>query len=168
MYFFVKNIDDILVYTTSASGIPDTSSLVYYYFDGTTDLKNIGSNLGVLRSVAKDASYTVLTFSKSNEGTTFYKLGDNSLNNIHTISTVYQKDFASFIDNGNLYYAYDGSSSFNKLSLADSSFTTTNISKISTVSIIGYFYIQEKNIYKICTSNNGLFTLSVSETPKIL
>ena len=165
---FVKNIDNILVYTTSASGIPDTSSLVYYYFDGTTDLKNIGSNLGVLRSVAKDASYTVLTFSKSNEGTTFYKLGDNSLNNIHTISTVYQKDFASFIDNGNLYYAYDGSSSFNKLSLADSSFTTTNISKISTVSIIGYFYIQEKNIYKICTSNNGFFTLSVSGTPKIL
>ena len=164
---FVKNIDDILVYTTSASGIPDSSSLVYYYF-GDTKLNNIGSNLGNLRSVAKDASYTVLTFSKSNEGTTFYKLGDNSLNKIHTISTVYQKDFASFIDNGNLYYAYYGSSSFNKLSLADSSFTTTNISKISTVSIIGYFYIQEKNIYKICTSNNGLFTLSVSETPKIL
>lgn len=164
---FVKNIDDILVYTTSTSGIPDTSSLVYYYFDGTK-LISIGSNLGNLRSVAKDASYTVLTFSKSNEGTTFYKLGDNSLNKIHTISTVYQKDFASFIDNGNLYYAYDGSSSFNKLSLADSSFTTTNISKISTVSIIGYFYIQEKNIYKICTSNNGFFTLSVSGTPKIL
>lgn len=164
---FVKNIDDILVYTTSSAEIPDSSSLVYYYFDGS-ELKPIGSNLGNLRSVAKDASYTVLTFSKSNEGTTFYKLGDNSLNKIHTISTVYQKDFASFIDNGNLYYAYDGSSSFNKLSLADSSFTTTNISKISTVSIIGYFYIQEKNIYKICTSNNGFFTLSVSGTPKIL
>lgn len=166
---FVKNIDNILVYTTSASGIPDTSYLEYYYFNNNT-LNQIttGSDLGVLRSVAKDASYTVLTFSKSNEGTTFYKLGDNSLNKIHTISTVYQKDFASFIDNGNLYYAYDGSSSFNKLSLADSSFTTTNISKISTVSIIGYFYIQEKNIYKICTSNNGFFTLSVSGTPKIL
>lgn len=165
---FVKNIDNILVYTTSASGIPDTSSLVYYYFDGTTDLKPIGSNLGNLRSVAKDASYTVLTFSKSNEGTSFYKLVGNTLIPISSISTVYQKDFASFIDNGNLYYAYDGSSSFNKLSLADSSFTTTNISKISTVSIIGYFYIQEKNIYKICTSNNGFFTLSVSGTPKIL
>ncbi len=167
---FVKNIDNILVYTTSASGIPDSSSLVYYYFDGTTDLKNIGSNLGVLRSVAKDNSNSskVLTFSKTNEGTSFYKLESNQLSKIYSFSTVYQKDFASFIDNGYLYYAYDGSSSFNKLSLADSSFTTTNISKISTVSIIGYFYIQEKNIYKICTSNNGFFTLSVSGTPKIL
>ena len=164
---FVKNIDDILVYTTSSAEIPDSSSLVYYYFDGS-ELKPIGSNLGNLRSVAKDASYTVLTFSKSNEGTSFYKLVGNTLIPISSISTVYQKDFASFIDNGNLYYAYDGSSSFNKLSLADSSFTTTNISKISTVSIIGYFYIQEKNIYKICTSNNGFFTLSVSGTPKIL
>lgn len=165
---FVKNIDDILVYTTSSAEIPDSSSLVYYCFDGS-ELKRIGSNLGDLRSVAKDASNTVLTFSKTNEGTSFYKLNsDFSLTKIYSFSTVYKKDFASFIDNGNLYYAYDGSSSFNKLSLADSSFTTTNISKISTVSIIGYFYIQEKNIYKICTSNNGFFTLSVSGTPKIL
>lgn len=167
---FVKNIDNILVYTTSASGIPDTSYLEYYYFNNNT-LNQIttGSDLGVLRSVAKDASYTVLTFSKTNEGTSFYKLESNQLlSKIYSFSTVYQRDFASFIDNGNLYYAYDGSSSFNKLSLADSSFTTTNISKISTVSIIGYFYIQEKNIYKICTSNNGFFTLSVSGTPKIL
>lgn len=164
---FVKNIDDILVYTTSSSGIPDTSSLVYYYFDGTTDLKKIGSNLGDLRSVAKDASNTVLTFSKTNEGTSFYKLNsDFSLTKIYSFSTVYKKDFASFIDNGNLYYAYDGSSSFNKLSLADSSFTTTNISKISTVSIIGYFKVGDN--YKICTTNNGFFTLSVSGTPKIL
>lgn len=165
---FVKNIDSILVYTTSASGIPDTSSLVYYYFDGS-ELKPIGSNLGNLRSVAKDTSNSpkVLTFSKSNEGTSFYKLNsDFSLTKISSISTVYQKYFASFIDNGNLYYAYDGSSSFNKLSLADSSFTTTNISKISTVSIIGYFKVGDN--YKICTSNNGFFTLSVSGTPKIL
>lgn len=165
---FVKNIDNILVYTTSASGIPDSSSLVYYYFDGTTDLKNIGSNLGVLRSVAKDNSNSskVLTFSKTNEGTSFYKLESNQLSKIYSFSTVYQKDFASFIDNGYLYYAYDGSSSFNKLSLADSSFTTTNISKISTVSIIGYFKVGDN--YKICTTNNGFFTLSVSGTPKIL
>ena len=164
---FVKNIDDILVYTTSSAEIPDSSSLVYYYFD-SSELKPIGSNLGNLRSVAKDASYTVLTFSKSNEGTSFYKLVGNTLIPISSISTVYQKDFASFIDNGNLYYAYDGSSSFNKLSLNGGTISYTTISKISTVSIIGYFYIQEKNIYKICTSNNGFFTLSVSGTPKIL
>lgn len=163
---FVKNIDNILVYTTSASGIPDSSSLVYYYFDGTTDLKNIGSNLGVLRSVAKDASYTVLTFSKTNEGTSFYKLEGNTLTKISSISTVYQKDFASFIDNGNLYYAYDGSSSFNKLSIQDRTISSTTISKISTVSIIGYFKVGDN--YKICTTNNGFFTLSVSGTPKIL
>lgn len=162
---FVKNIDDILVYTTSTSGIPDTSSLVYYYFDGTK-LISIGSNLGNLRSVAKDASYTVLTFSKSNEGTSFYKLEGNQLSKIYSFSTVYQKDFASFIDNGNLYYAYDGSSSFNKLSLNGGTISPTNISKISTVSIIGYFKVGDN--YKICTTNNGFFTLSVSGTPTIL
>ena len=165
---FVKNIDNILVYTTSASGIPDTSSLVYYYFDGTTDLKNIGSNLGVLRSVAKDTSNSskVLTFSKTNVGTKFYKLSGNTLSEIYSISTVYKKDFASFIDNGNVYYAYDGSSSFNKLSIQDRTISSTTISKISTVSIIGYFKVGDN--YKICTTNNGFFTLSVSGTPKIL
>ena len=165
---FVKNIDNILVYTTSASGIPDTSSLVYYYFDGTTDLKNIGSNLGDLRSVAKDTSNSskVLTFSKTNEGTSFYKLEGNQLSKIYSFSTVYKKDFASFIDNGNVYYAYDGSSSFNKLSIQDRTISSTTISKISTVSIIGYFKVGDN--YKICTTNNGFFTLSVSGTPKIL
>lgn len=165
---FVKNIDNILVYTTSASGIPDTSSLVYYYFDGTTDLKPIGSNLGDLRSVAKDTSNSskVLTFSKTNEGTSFYKLESNQLSKIYSFSTVYKKDFASFIDNGNVYYAYDGSSSFNKLSIQDRTISQTTISKISTVSIIGYFKVGDN--YKICTTNNGFFTLSVSGTPKIL
>lgn len=163
---FVKNIDDILVYTTSASVIPNTSSLVYYYFDGT-NLISIGSNLGNLRSVAKDDSNTVLTFSKTNEGTSFYKLNsDFSLTKISSISTVYQKDFASFIDNGNLYYAYDGSSSFYKLPLNGDTISYTTISKISTVSIIGYFKVGDN--YKICTTNNGFFTLSVSGTPKIL
>ncbi|MDD7254934.1 hypothetical protein [Bullifex porci] len=165
---FVKNIDNILVYTTSASGIPDTSSLVYYYFDGTTDLKPIGSNLGDLRSVAKDTSNSskVLTFSKTNEGTSFYKLESNQLSKIYSFSTVYKKDFASFIDNGNVYYAYDGSSSFNKLSIQDRTISSTTISKISTVSIIGYFKVGDN--YKICTTNNGFFTLSVSGTPTIL
>lgn len=165
---FVKNIDDILVYTTSASGIPDTSSLVYYYFDGTTNLKNIGSNLGDLRSVAKDTSNSskVLTFSKTNVGTKFYKLSGNTLSEIYSISTVYKKDFASFIDNGNLYYAYDGSSNFYKLSLNGGPISSTTISKISTVSIIGYFKVDDN--YKICTTNNGFFTLSVSGTPTIL
>lgn len=165
---FVKNIDNILVYTTSASGIPDTSSLVYYYFDGTTDLKPIGSNLGDLRSVAKDTSNSskVLTFSKTNEGTSFYKLESNQLSKIYSFSTVYKKDFASFIDNGNVYYAYDGSSSFNKLSIQDRTISQTTISKISTVSIIGYFKVGDN--YKICTTNNGFFTLSVSGTPTIL
>lgn len=162
---FIKNIDDILVYTTSASGIPDSSSLVYYYFDDTK-LNKIGSNLGDLRSVAKDDSYTVLTFSKSNEGTSFYKLEGNQLSKIYSFSTVYQKDFASFIDNGNLYYAYDGSSSFNKLPLNGGTISSTTISKISTVSIIGYFKVGDN--YKICTTNNGFFTLSVSGTPTIL
>ena len=165
---FVKNIDDILVYTKSASGIPDTSYLEYYYFkNNTLNQITTGSDLGVLRSVAKDASYTVLTFSKTNEGTSFYKLNnDFSLTKITSISTVYQKDFASFIDNGNLYYAYDGSSSFNKLSIQDRTISQTTISKISTVSIIGYFKVGDN--YKICTTNNGFFTLSVSGTPKIL
>ncbi|MSU05997.1 hypothetical protein FYJ80_04285 [Spirochaetales bacterium NM-380-WT-3C1] len=172
---FVKNIDDILVYTTSASGIPDTSSLVYYYFDDSTNpstpstLRSIvkpESDLGNLRSVAKDASTTVLIFSKTNEGTSFYKLEGNTLTKIYSISTVYQKDFASFIDNGNLYYAYDGSSNFYKLSLNGGPISSTTISKISTVSIIGYFKVGDN--YKICTTNNGFFTLSVSGTPTIL
>lgn len=164
---FVKNIDSILVYTTSSAEIPDSSSLVYYYFDGS-ELKPIGSNLGDLRSVAKDTSSSskVLTFSKTNEGTKFYKLSGNTLSEIYSISTVYKKDFASFIDNGNLYYAYDGSSSFYKLSLNGGPISLTNISKISTVSIIGYFKVG--NNYKICTSNNGFFTLSISGTPTIL
>lgn len=165
---FVKNIGDILVYTTSSAEIPDSSSLVYYYFDGTT-LNPIGSNLGDLRSVAKDASNSstkVLTFSKSNEGTKFYILSGNTLSPISSISTVYQKDFASFIDNGNLYYAYDGSSSFYKLSINGGTISSTTISKISTVSIIGYFKVGAN--YKICTTNNGFFTLSVSGTPTIL
>ena len=160
---FKKNIDNILVYADTT----DTSSLVYYYFDGT-NLISIGSNLGDLRSVAKDTSNSskVLTFSKTNEGTSFYKLEGNQLSKIYSFSTVYQKDFASFIDNGNLYYAYDGSSSFNKLSLNGGTISPTNISKISTVSIIGYFKVGDN--YKICTTNNGFFTLSVSGTPTIL
>ena len=160
---FKKNIDNILVYADTT----DTSSLVYYYFDGT-NLISIGSNLGDLRSVAKDTSNSskVLTFSKTNEGTSFYKLESNQLSKIYSFSTVYQKDFASFIDNGNLYYAYDGSSSFNKLSLNGGTISPTNISKISTVSIIGYFKVGDN--YKICTTNNGFFTLSVSGTPTIL
>lgn len=160
---FKKNIDNILVYADTT----DTSSLVYYYFDGT-NLISIGSNLGDLRSVAKDTSNSskVLTFSKTNEGTSFYKLEGNQLSKIYSFSTVYQKDFASFIDNGNLYYAYDGSSSFNKLSLNGGTISPTNLSKISTVSIIGYFKVGDN--YKICTTNNGFFTLSVSGTPKIL
>ena len=167
---FVKNIDNILVYTTSASGKPDTSSLVYYYFDSTNPSNSQTivpeSDLGYLRSVAKDASNTVLTFSKSNEGTSFYKLVGNTLIKIYSISTVYQKDFASFIDNGNLYYAYDGSSTFYKLPLNGGTISSTTISKISTVSIIGYFKVGDN--YKICTTNNGFFTLSVSGTPTIL
>ena len=160
---FKKNIDNILVYADTT----DTSSLVYYYFYGT-NLISIGSNLGDLRSVAKDTSNSskVLTFSKTNEGTSFYKLEGNQLSKIYSFSTVYQKDFASFIDNGNLYYAYDGSSSFNKLSLNGGTISPTNISKISTVSIIGYFKVGDN--YKICTTNNGFFTLSVSGTPTIL
>lgn len=160
---FKKNIDNILVYADTT----DTSSLVYYYFDDT-NLISIGSNLGDLRSVAKDTSNSskVLTFSKTNEGTSFYKLEGNQLSKIYSFSTVYQKDFASFIDNGNLYYAYDGSSSFNKLPLNGGTISYTTISKISTVSIIGYFKVGDN--YKICTTNNGFFTLSVSGTPKIL
>ena len=34
------------------------------------------------------------------------------------------------------------------------------------ISIIGYFKVGDN--YKICTTNNGFFTLSVSGTPKIL
>ena len=169
---FVKNIDDILVYTTDlTSSSPSNSSLEYYYFDGSSLIKltKAESDMGRLRSVANiDSNNKVLVFSKNNVGTTAYKLGsDNKLVSYHKIySSTVSKDFASFVDGDNFYYVYDGSSNFNKLNLSSPAVTSTTISKISTVSIVGYFKLSD-GVYKICTSNNGFFTLTLGDIPTI-
>lgn len=169
---FVKNIDDILVYTTDlTSSSPSNSSLEYYYFNGSDLIKltKAESDMGRLRSVANiDSNNKVLVFSKNNVGTTAYKLGsDNKLVAYHKIySSTVSKDFASFVDGDNFYYVYDGSSNFNKLNLSSPAVTSTTISKISTVSIVGYFKLSD-GVYKICTSNNGFFTLTLGDIPTI-
>ena len=92
---------------------------------------------------------------------------DNKLVSYHKIySSTVSKDFASFVDGDNFYYVYDGSSNFNKLNLSSPAVTSTTISKISTVSIVGYFKLSD-NVYKICTSNNGFFTLTLGDIPTI-
>ena len=169
---FVKNIDDILVYTTDlTSSSPSNSSLEYYYFDGSSLIKltKAESDMGRLRSVANiDSNNKVLVFSKNNVGTTAYKLGsDNKLVAYHKIySSTVSKYCASFVDGDNFYYLYDGRSEFNKLNLSSPAVTSTTISKISTVSIVGYFKLSD-NVYKICTSNNGFFTLTLGDIPTI-
>lgn len=169
---FVKNIDDILIYTTDlTSSSPSNSSLEYYYFNGTslTQITKAEADMGTLRSVASiDSNNKILVFSKSNVGTTAYKLGsDNKLVAYHKInSSTVSKDFASFVDGNNFYYVYDGSSNFNKLNLSSPAVTSTTISKISTVSIVGYFKLSD-GVYKICTSNNGFFTLTLGDIPTI-
>ena len=169
---FVKNIDDILIYTTDlTSSSPSNSSLEYYYFDGSSLIKltKAETDMGRLRSVANiDSNNKVLVFSKNNVGTTAYKLGsDNKLVSYHKIySSTVSKDFASFVDGDNFYYVYDGSSNFNKLNLSSPAVTSTTISKISTVSIVGYFKLSD-GVYKICTSNNGFFTLTLGDIPTI-
>ena len=173
---FVKNVNDILVFTSDLlSSTPSTSTLEYYYYDESSSSLNPitkpETDVGTLRSVADNGSDKVLIFSKNNVGTTAYKLSGTTLTSYHKISSsLVSKDFASFVDGdgSNLYYVYDGSSNFSRLSLTNPAVTTTTISKISTLSIIGYFKLSDSdNVYKICTSNNGFFTLTLGDTPTI-
>lgn len=170
------NIDDIIIYSTDTTNdIPSISSLVYYLFDGSS-LKEISigdkNEYGILVSVASTDTDKYLFFAnKKNSTTSIYKLVNNgtslSLRKLPTKLSYTSKKFLSFIDNNNLYFAYDGSTSFYTLTLGENpTLTSTTISKLGNVAIVGYFEVSDKE-YKICTANNGFLTLSLDGTPHL-
>lgn len=170
--FYVKNIDNIFAFSTKSTDAT-TNNLEYYKFTGSgfTKITLSGdSNLGILRSVitAADNVTQYLIFSEVNgqaetsvfkyDGAVLTKLGKLS-------SSKVGKDFKSFVDNNCLYFAYDGSSSLNKYNLTSGELTSTTISKLGNVAIVGYFKVGTD--YKICTANNGFLTLSLDGTPHL-
>lgn len=171
------NIDDIIIYSTDiTNSIPSTSSLVYYLFDGS-NLKKINTGdtneYGTLVSVSSNGSSKYLFFTnKDNSTTSVYELvnADSPLSKLPTKLSYTSKKFLSFIDkdSDNLYFAYDGSSIFNTIDLksVNKELTSTTISKLGNVAIVGYFKVGTD--YKICTANNGFLTLSLDGTPHLI
>lgn len=171
--FYVKNIDNIFAFSTKSTDAT-TKNLEYYKFTGSGFTKialSDDSNLGILRSVttATDNVTQYLIFSEVNgqAETSLFKYDGTDLTKLgKLLSSNVRKDFESFVDSGNLYFAYDGSSSLNKYNLASGELTSTTISKLGNVAIVGYFNVIDKE-YKICTANNGFLTLSLDGTPHL-
>lgn len=170
--YYVKNIDNIFAFSTKASDL-SIKNLKYYKFDGNT-FKPITTSddisLGKLRSVSDNGEFLIFSEAKGQTGTSAFKLEGTTLTELSTklSSSNVARDFESFVDNGCLYFAYDGSSNlykYDELS-TDNKLTSTSISKLGNVAIVGYFKVGPKN-YKICTANNGFFTLSLEGTPHL-
>ncbi|MDY4066156.1 hypothetical protein, partial [Bullifex sp.] len=175
--YYVKNIDDIFAFSTKKSDAK-ASDLKYYKFDGNNfnpiSLPEGTSNIGFLRSVTSDGTYQYLIFSEVNgtAETSAFKLNGTKLTKESKLSsTKVGKDFKSFVAGNNLYFAYDGSTSFNTLTLGENPALTSNtISKLGNVAIVGYFKVNDNvnnNDYIICTANNGFLTLSLDGTPHL-
>lgn len=170
--YYFKNIDNIFAFSTK-SGDVAPQNLKYYKFTGTgfkeLKLPEGLSSLGLLRSVSDDGKYLIFSEVNGQTGTFAFELDDTTyeLKKLSTklSSSNIQKDFESFVDSGYLYFAFDGSNIFNKYNLSNNELTTTTISKLANVAIVGYFKVGSD--YKICTANNGFFTLSLDGTPHL-
>ena len=168
--YYVKNIDNIFAFSTKSSDVA-AKNLKYYKFTGTgfteLTLPDGVSSLGLLRSVSDDGNYLIFSQVNGQTGTSAFKLDGTTLTKLSTklSSSNIGKDFESFVDSGYLYFAFDGSNIFNKYNLSNNELTTTTISKLGNVAIVGYFKVGPD--YKICTANNGFFTLSLDGTPHL-
>lgn len=162
---FVTRMDNIFVFTSDAySEKPETSTLLYYLFDGSALMPITGlSNPGKIRSVAKDTDSSIIAVFSSDNASTVYKITGTSAEILKgtAVGSKISKNFASFIYDGYLYYTFDKSSTVYRMELATGNTSTDTISKISNVSIVGYYSYAEGE-YRICTSNNGFFKLKIN------
>ena len=150
------------------------STFTYYLFDGTNLIKIPElDGAGELRSVAKesDVSYVAVF---SNTTSNAYRITENKAEITvaakkigAVVGSKISKKFSSFIYNGYLCYAFDGSSSFNTFNLTTKQGSSTTVSKISNVAIVGYYSVDNNGTYRVCTSNNGFFTLNIDGNGKV-
>ena len=147
------------------------STFKYYLFNDTDGLKEISGldGAGELRSVAKDSNGNyVAVFSSSNSKAYKIDVNTNTATEIGAVvGSEISRKFSSFIYGDYLCYAFDGSSSFYTLNLKDKTMSSTTVSKISNVAIVGYYKVDENGNYRVCTSNNGFFTLNIDGNGKV-
>ena len=142
----------------------EDSKFTYYLFDGTNLNKITGlDGAGKIRSVAKDTDSSIIAVFSSDNASTVYKITGTSAVKLKgtAVGSKINKNFASFIYDGYLYYTFDKSSTVYRMELATGNTSTDTISKISNVSIVGYYSYAEGE-YRICTSNNGFFKLKIN------
>ena len=154
---FYSNMDRIFCFMKG-------DTYTYYIFDGTK-LNNIPEldGAGKIRSVAKDTDSSIIAVFSSDNASTVYKITGTSAVKLKgtAVGSKISKNFASFIYDGYLYYTFDKSSTVYRMELATGNTSTDTISKISNVSIVGYYSYAEGE-YRICTSNNGFFKLKIN------
>ena len=154
---FYSNMDRIFCFMKG-------DTYTYYIFDGTK-LNNIPEldGAGKIRSVAKDTDSSIIAVFSSDNASTVYKITGTSAEILKgtAVGSKISKNFASFIYDGYLYYTFDKSSTVYRMELATGNTSTDTISKISNVSIVGYYSYAEGE-YRICTSNNGFFKLKIN------
>ena len=154
---FYSNMDRIFCFMKG-------DTYTYYIFDGTK-LNNIPEldGAGKIRSVAKDTDSSIIAVFSSDNASTVYKITGTSAVKLKgtAVGSKINKNFASFIYDGYLYYTFDKSSTVYRMELATGNTSTDTISKISNVSIVGYYSYAEGE-YRICTSNNGFFKLKIN------
>ena len=154
---FYSNMDRIFCFMKG-------DTYTYYIFDGTK-LNNIPEldGAGKIRSVAKDTDSSIIAVFSSDNASTVYKITGTSaeIQKGTAVGSKISKNFASFIYDGYLYYTFDKSSTVYRMELATGNTSTDTISKISNVSIVGYYSYAEGE-YRICTSNNGFFKLKIN------
>ena len=148
----------------------EDSKFTYYLFDGTNLNKITGlDGAGKIRSVAKDSDGNyVAVFSSSNSKVYRINVSTNTAKKIGAVvGSEISRKFSSFIYGDYLCYAFDGSSSFYTLKLSDQTLSSTTVSKISKVAIVGYYSVDNNGTYRVCTSNNGFFTLKIDSDGKV-
>ena len=154
---FYNNMDRIFCFMKG-------STFTYYLFDGTNLIKIPElDGAGKIRSVAKDTDSSIIAVFSSDNASTVYKITGTSAVKLKgtAVGSKINKNFASFIYDGYLYYTFDKSSTVYRMELATGNTSTDTISKISNVSIVGYYNYAEGE-YRVCTSNNGFFKLKIN------
>ena len=145
------------------------STFTYYLFDETEGLKEISGldGAGKIRSVTKDSDGNyVAVFSASTSKV--YKIEGNAATlKGSVVGSKISRNFSSFVNGDYLCYAFDGQSSFYTFNLKDKTPSSTTVSKISNVAIVGYYKVDENGNYRVCTSNNGFFTLNIDDNGKV-
>lgn len=147
------------------------STFTYYLFDETEGLKEISGldGAGKIRSVTKDSEGNyVAVFSSSNSKVYRINVSTNTAKKIDVVvGSEISRKFSSFIYGDYLCYAFDGQSSFYTFNLEDETLSSTTVSKISKVAIVGYYSVDNNGTYRVCTSNNGFFTLKIDSDGKV-